>query len=287
MMKKISPTIIIIILAATIIPLFTPAAVAQEATATLQIQNCDTGCILTLAMTSPTSVSEFQFSIKVSNTITLDTSQTTLTGFMAGAKSTDLPLEGPVLDEYRWWNIEGTAGTVGTLSVPISNPEPGDSISLDNVDIRGADGTTIDVVTQGVSGIITTTISTTSTSTVTLLSTTTATATVTSTTTMMTTSTTVSTATITTTVSSAQTTITQTVSSTSTAKTTITTTETSAQTTSTITTTQTNTETIEEGSSAGIYAIVFAIIGIAILGLAVLRQQREDLFTRLREKLPF
>ncbi|MDP6583305.1 MAG: hypothetical protein QF535_01530 [Anaerolineales bacterium] len=285
MMKKIYPTIIIMILAATIIPLFTPTAVAQEATATLQIQNCDTGCILTLAVTSPTSVFEFQVSIKVSNTITLDTSQTTFTGFMAGASL--LALEGSALDEYRWFNLQSQGGTVGTLSVPISNPETGDSISLDKVDLLNADGTRIEVVTQGISGILTTTVITTSTSTVTLLSTNTATATVTSTTTMITTSTTVSTATTTTTVSSAQTTITQTVSSTSTARTTTTTTETSAQTTSTITTTQTNTETIEEGSSVGIYAIVFAIIGIAILGLAVLRQQREDLFTRLREKLPF
>ena len=300
MMKKTYPTIIIIILAATIIPLFTPTAVAQEATATLHMQNCDVGCILTLDITSPVSVSEYQVSIKTSNTIILDTSQTTLTGFMAG--STHLVLEGSSLDEHRWFNLQSQGGTVGSLSIPISNHETGASILLDKVDIFDADGNIIETVTIGDIdvGITTNTISITSiststrtntvTNTVTSLSTrtstATATATVTSTRTMMATSTKVNTATTTTTVTSAQTTITQTVSSTSTAKVTAVL-VTQAQSTSTITNTQTNTETIEEGSSAGIYAIVFAIIGIAILGLAVLRQQNEDLFTRLREKLPF
>jgi hypothetical protein len=296
MMKKTYPTIIIIILAATIIPLFTPTAVAQEATATLQMQNCDVGCILTLDITSPVSVSEYQVSIKASNTIILDTSQTTLTGFMAG--STHLFIEGSSLDEHRWFNLQSQGGTVGSLSIPISNHDAGASILLDKVDIFDADGNLIETVTIGdinveittntisITSISTSTRTNTVTNTVTSLSTRTSTATVTSTRTMMATSTKVNTATTTTTVTSAQTTITQTVSSTSTAKVTAVL-VTQAQSTSTITNTQTNTETIEEGSSAGIYAIVFAIIGIAILGLAVLRQQNEDLFTRLREKLPF
>ena len=298
MMKKTYPTIIIIILAATIIPLFTPTAVAQEATATIEIQNCNVSCLLTVVILSPTSVSEYQIAIKVSNTINLVPSSTLTTGFMSG--SSHLTLEGSSLDEHRWFNLQSQGGTVGRLTIPISN-YAGKSIILDKVNLIDDDGNRIDVVIPGDGNVdvgiaaattVTTTITTTSIATststniVTSLSTRTSTATVTSTRTMMATSTTVRTATTTTTVTSAQTTITQTVSSTSTAKVTAVQVA-STQSTSTITNTQTNTETVEEGSAFGVYTIVFAVIAIILLGLAVLRQQREDLFTKLREKIPF
>jgi|TARA_B100000315_G_scaffold193375_1_gene183885 hypothetical protein len=301
MMNKTYPTIIMIILAAMIMPLFTPTAVAQEATATIEIQNCNVSCLLTVVISSPTSVSEYQIAIKVSNTINLVPSSTLTTGFMSG--SSHLTLEGSSLDEHRWFNLQSQGGTVGRLTIPISN-YAGKSIILDKVDLLDDDGNRIDVVISGDGNVdvgiaattaattVTTTITTTSiatstsTNTVTSLSTRTSTATVTSTRTMMATSTTVRTATTTTTVASAQTTITQTVSSTSTAKVTAVQVA-STQSTSTITNTQTNTETVEEGSSFGVYAIVFAVIAIILLGLAVLRQQREDLFTKLREKIPF
>ena len=294
MIKKTYTTIIAIILAATIMPLFTPTAVAQEATATLQIQ-CDPGCILTLVIVSPADVSEFQFSIKTSNTVTLTTAQASLTGFMTGASL--LPLEGSVLDEYRWFNLQSQGGIVGTLSVPISNLQTGDSVFLDKTDLLDADGNKIETVSIGIGGTLSTTTTITSSRTITSLSITTATATITSTSTVRSTSTVVSTATTTTTATVGQTTITQTVTSTSTAGAAALSTSTITQivtsggaistTTTTITNTLTNTKTVEEGSAAGIYAIILAIIAIILLGLAVLRQQREDLFTRLREKFSF
>ena len=285
MIKKTYPLIIAIILAATIMPLFTPTAVAQEARATLQVQ-CDPGCSLTLVIVSPADVSEFQFSIKTSNTVTLTTAQASLTGFMTGALF--LPLEGSVLDEYRWFNLQSQGGIVGTLSVPISNFQTGDSVFLDKTDLLDADGNKIETVSIGIGGTLSTTTTITSSRTITSLSATTAT--ITSTSTVRSTSTVVSTATTTTTATVGRSTITQTVTSTSTAGavlSTITQTVTSGGAISTITNTLTNTKTVEEGSAAGIYAIILAIIAIILLGLAVLRQQREDLFTRLREKLPF
>jgi len=280
MIKKTYLAIIAIILAAAIMPLFTPAAVAQEATATLHITDCDTGCILTLSITSPASVSEFQVSIKATSSVTLSTSQTTLTGFMAG--SALLILEGATTDEYRWFNLQSPGGTQGTLTVPISDLEAGETIFLDAADFLDANGNRIDSVTIGVAGTLTTTVRTTSTSTSTirLTSTATATATTTSTSILRSTSTATTTATTTTTTTVGLATVTQTVSSTSTASTTIATTVTSGQTTSTITNTQTQTgtSTVEEGSPNGIYAIILAIIAIILLGLAVLRQQRKDMF---------
>ena len=268
MIKKISPVIIAIIFAVTMLPLFTPAAVAQEATATLQVI-CNPDCIMTLVIMSPVDVSEFQVSIKATNTVTLDTAQASLTGFMTGASL--LTLEGPILDEYRWFNLQSQGGTVGTLSVPISELQPGETVFLDKADFLDENGERIQSVSIGVNGNVMTTLSITTTETVTSLTTSTSTATT------RITSTQVSTATITSTVTSGQTTITQTVTSTNTAVTTQATTVTSGATTTTLTNTQTNTETVEEGSTFGIYAIILAIIAIILLGLAI-RQQRKDIF---------
>ena len=278
MINKIFPVVIAIIFTVTMMPLFTPVAVAQEATATLQII-CNPDCIMTLVIMSPVDVSEFQVSIKATNTVTLDTAQASLTGFMTGASL--LTLEGQTLNEYRWFNLQSQGGAVGILSVPISALQTGETVFLDKADFLDENGERIQSISIGVSGDVMTTVSITTTETVISLTTTTSTATTTTTTTSTATtrvtSTQVSTATITSTVTSGQTTITQTVTSTNTAVTTQATTVTSGSTTITLTNTQTNTETVEEGSTFGIYAIVLAVIAIILLGLAV-RQQRKDMF---------
>jgi hypothetical protein len=290
MITKSSALVIAIIFMVTMMPLFTPVAVAQEATATLQI-TCNPDCIMALVIISPADVSEFQVSIKATNTVALDTEQASLTGFMAGATLFPI-LEGPILTEYRWVSFTSPGGTVGTLSVPISALQAGETVVLDKADLLDENGETIESITIGIDGQVITTIRITSTSTATSLITTTTTTTATTTATTRLTSTQVSTVTTTTTTTAGLSTITQTVTSTNTAVTTQATTVTSGATTTILTTTQTNTETVvieeeEEGSAFGIYAIVLAVIAIILLGLAVLRQQREDLFTQLRDMLPF
>jgi hypothetical protein len=267
MINKIFPVVIAIIFTVTMMPLFTPVAVAQEATATLQII-CNPDCIMTLVIMSPVDVSEFQVSIKATNTVTLDTAQASLTGFMTGASL--LTLEGQTLNEYRWFNLQSQGGAVGTLSVPISALQTGETVFLDKADFLDENGERIQSISIGVSGNVMTTVSITTTETVISLTTTTSTATTTTTTT----------STATTRVTSTQVstaTITQTVTSTNIIVKTQATTVTSGATTTTLTNTQTNTETVEEGSAFGIYAIILAVIAIILLGLAV-RQQRKDMF---------
>lgn len=263
MIKKTYSTFIVFILAATMMPFLTPAVIAQEATSSLEIHDCDTGCILTLVITSPVSVSEFQIAIKVSSNIVVDTSQATLTGFMTGAAV--LSQENAITDEHRWFNLQSQGGTIGTLSVPISNLQSGNSVYLDKADMLDASGNTIDSISIGRVAAFTTVIG----------STTTITNTVTSTITSTSTAVTTSTSTVTVGVN----TVTSTTTSTSLVTTTVTTT--SGLTTNTITTTatitNTETSTIEEQTDPNsTIAIVIAAFALVLLGVALVLKMRNQ-----------
>lgn len=263
MIKKTYSTFIVFILATTMMPFLTPGVIAQEATSTLEIHDCDTGCILTLTIISPASVSEFQVAIKVSSNIVVDTSQATLTGFMIGAAV--LSQENAITDEHRWFNLQSQGGTIGTLSVPISNLQTGNSVYLDKADMLDASGNTIDSVSIGQVAAFTTVIGSTSTITNTVTST------VTSTSTAVTTSITTETAGVNT--------VTATTTSTSLITNTVTTT--SRLSTTTITTTATsldiNVSTVEEHTDPNsTIAIAFAALGIIILGIALVLKIRDQ-----------
>lgn len=263
MIKKTYSTFIIILLAATIMPFFTSAAVAQDATSSIAITNCNTGCMLTVTITSPVSVSEYQLSIKVPTNIVVDTSHATLTGFMTG--SSVLSQDGTNTDEHRWFNLQTQAGTTGTLSVPISNLETGNSVSINKADIIDINGNKIATETSSFMSSFTATIITTSTS----ITTTTARTTITSTSTATRTSTSTSTTTSTAGVS------TSTVTTTSTARSTQTITTTVGSTTISSTITATSTSTVEEQvDSTSTISLVVAALAIVSLGIVIVLQIR-------------
>ncbi len=277
MIKKVYSTFIIIFLVATIMPFFVTTAIAQEATSSINITNCDTSCMLTVSITSPSSVSEYQLSIKVPTNIVVDTSHATFTGFMVG--STVLSLDGATTDEYRWFNLQSQGGTTGTLSVPISNVESGNTVSINKADILDTNGNRITAATTSYVVSSTVTVILTSTSLTTLTSTTTSTVrnTITSTTTLTATTTSTTTSTITSTVGASTSTATTTLTTRSTQ--TITTTVGSSTVKSTINVT--NTSTIEEQiDSTSTISLVVAAFAVVLLGIAIVLKIRN-------QKIPF
>jgi len=273
----------------TLIPaltLFSPTTLAQagEASATFEIR----GGILTLTITSPVDVAEFQVSIKASSTVDLASSQATLTGFMAGASH--LSLKGVEENEFRWFNLQSPGGKTGVLSIPVSNIGAGVSITLERADLLGADGSKIPVpaLPRGVVLVVTSTstttvtTTTTTTSTVRVTSTTTTTATSTTTVTFSTTTTTTTTATSTRTLTQTTTqTTTSTSMTTSTATATTTTTSTmvsksttTATTTTTVAATSTRTETVEVLQPVAIAALAFSIAVIIVLAILLIMKRR-------------
>ena len=109
MIKKTYPLIIAIILAATIMPLFTPTAVAQEARATLQVQ-CDPSCSLTLVIEksagsgSTTSRIFFELTAPLDSTIKVGEIYTV------------------TIDEIIIQGMAVTYGTVQTVTITIAQP---------------------------------------------------------------------------------------------------------------------------------------------------------------------
>ena len=112
---------------------FGPALI-EAASVTFELK----GGALSVAVTSPSDVAEFQLVIKAPSTVTLD--KATITGFMAGA--TPLSATSGGVTEYRWFKLAGSAGKTGTLSVPVTGPQ-GSPITLDKVNLLDLKGNSI------------------------------------------------------------------------------------------------------------------------------------------------